>query len=422
MDTFEKFEHGLRDTLAHLYDPAYQPAELMWAVTGCDPQQGVESIQTALIRAVESLKPTSSVPRTARAWRIYELLFCRYVQSLTQEKAAERLGITPRHLRREQQEAVCVLARHLWEPSRVKGSVSSDRATEEERPLPGTAESAEWYSQVRQELASLQKCAPGAVADVGETIQSAVKLGTPLTSRHGVSLLAVKRVHPDLIVAIHPSALRQILITAIEKLVRHMSSGQITLDAERGEECVSITVTGHPIAVERPPSSDLIREILTAQGGSSEVHVHDNRISFVVELPVAEKITVLVVDDNADLVHFYRRYTAGTRYEIVHVAEGQRVFETIENSTPDVIVLDVMLPDIDGWELLVNLHEHPATKSTPVIVCSVVRREELAVALGATLYVPKPVRRQSFIQALDQALSWAATGAPKAPASNAATC
>jgi len=60
------------------------------------------------------------------------------------------------------------------------------------------------------------------------------------------------------------------------------------------------------------------------------------------------------------------------------------------------------LPDIDGWELLTNLREHPATRSLPVIVCSVVREEELALALGAARYVPKPVRRQEFIQALDQ--------------------
>jgi len=104
------------------------------------------------------------------------------------------------------------------------------------------------------------------------------------------------------------------------------------------------------------------------------------------------------------LVHFYRRYTTGTRYQIVHLAEGQHALETIQEVKPDIIVLDVMLPDIDGWELLADLRQQPAAETLPIIVCSVVRRAELALSLGASLYLPKPVRRRQFIQALGQIL------------------
>ena len=64
-----------------------------------------------------------------------------------------------------------------------------------------------------------------------------------------------------------------------------------------------------------------------------------------------------------------------------------------------------MLPGIDGWELLTHLHETPHTRAIPVIVCSVIRGEEMALALGATLYLQKPIRSRQFITALDQALS-----------------
>jgi len=408
VDTFEEFERQLRDALSHLYDPAYRPPHLVCAVVGCPPHQVGEMHRAALIRAIEGLKPASGVPHTARAWRIYELLSCRYVQHRTQEEAAEHLSISPRHLRREQLEAVHTLAQRLWEQHSAATPAPDDRSQLEGAAVPETtnsdAEYRAWRSQVRRELASLQKSAPAAMADVGETLRGVAELKSASATRHGI-VLKVGQVQPNLLAAIHRSALRQILITAIGQLIQHIPLGQITLDAEGHEGRVRITITGRPIAGGGAPDTDLIREILAPHGGSVEIGVDAESVSFWVELPSVDEVIVLVVEDNEDLVHFYRRYTAETRYHIVHVAQGQRVFEAIESSVPDIIVLDVMLPDADGWELLAHLREHPATRAVPIIVCSVVREEELALDLGAALYLPKPVRRRQFVEALDQALS-----------------
>jgi CheY-like chemotaxis protein len=110
---------------------------------------------------------------------------------------------------------------------------------------------------------------------------------------------------------------------------------------------------------------------------------------------------VLVVDDNPDMAHLYRRYLGGTRYSLQHVNLGASAQEAIELYHPDVVVLDVMLPDIDGWELLTRLHEHPTTRTLPVIICSVMPERQLALALGARYFLAKPVTRAAFIAALD---------------------
>jgi CheY-like chemotaxis protein len=184
-------------------------------------------------------------------------------------------------------------------------------------------------------------------------------------------------------------------------------AGEVTVSATGKGENVQITLAGTPLVGRDTPESEFIRETVTAHRGGVEIWREGLTAAFQVVLPRVKRQTVMVVDDNADLVHFYRRYTERTSYKIVHIAEGQQVSTAVQRVKPDVIVLDVMLPDVDGWEVLSGLHENPATCSTPVIICSVVRQEELALALGAALYVPKPVRRQEFIRALDQVLAQA---------------
>jgi CheY-like chemotaxis protein len=415
MDAFRELERSLRDALANLYHPAYSPPELLLRLVGGSAHGGMAPVQAAILRAIGELKPAGHVPACARSRRVYEVLTYRYVQQLTQEETAERLSISPRHLRREQRAAVNTLARHLWQQAHTRAGLAGEPLLESEEQLAevsgADAESIAWRSQVREELAALKRSAPGTVADVGETIRGVMGLVRALTATRSVAL-ELGRVEQNLVAAIHPSELRQVLVTCLSALARSMSSGCIQLCATQEGDRIKVSLTGSPLTIVEPPSDYLAREALARQGGSIELHVSDGVTSFWLQLPSASKIRVLVVDDNADLVHFYKRFAMGTRYQVEGIAEGQRIFEKVQAMAPDIIVLDVMLPDVDGWELLANLHEHPATRSIPVIICSVVREEELSLALGAALYVPKPVRRQRFIQALDEAFSRAAAGAP----------
>lgn len=403
MLTFEEFEQSLRHVLVHFRDPAYHPPEFLWSILGYRSQQGVEAIQYAITHTIESLKPaTTNTSSSLRSQRFYELLTCRYIQELTQEETAERLGITPRHARREQQQAIHALATLFWEkrPHKLPTGVELDSDEEPEQ------ESTAWRTQVREELAALQQSAPGSVVELATAIQGVMKIGEALTAQHGVSL-QVEPVASDAIVAMPPSALRQVLITAIEKLVQSTSAGHVSLAVKRRGDRVRLLLTAGPAVINHPPNSELIQEILAVYNGSIEAYLEKNQVGFRIELPSADTVTILVIDDNADLVHFYRRYTSGTRYRIVHLAEGQQALNVIKEIKPNIIMLDVMLPDIDGWELLTNLREQLTPQMMPIIVCSVVRRAELALSLGASLYLPKPVRRREFIQALDQIVNQA---------------
>lgn len=425
MDTCEKFEKQLHDALTHLYDPNYHPPELLCAVMGSDPRGGLLAVQSAIIQAIKNLEPAPSVPQGAQARRVYGVVYHRYVEKLTQEDTAELLNLSVRHLNRVQREAVHALARVLWERGRVREPSASELGEENAFGLPseGTPsdQAPDWRSQARYELASLEVSDPDAVSDVGAVIDSVLALESALTSRYDV-YVDVGFVQPKLAAAIHPSVLRQVLVTAVGRLARHTSTGQITIYAGLEDGNIKITITG-AVAEDGFADTDLIHDILVPEDVLVEVHRDGDNVFLWVRAPSAVgKVTVLAVDDNLDMEHFYRRSTVGTRYRIVHIARGKELFETINATAPDIIVLDVMLPDVDGWSLLMRLREDPATRSIPVIVCSVVREEELALSLGAVRYLSKPVRPREFIQALDQVLPQPPTEATRSPGSNAAAC
>jgi CheY-like chemotaxis protein len=240
-------------------------------------------------------------------------------------------------------------------------------------------------------------------------VERAVRLESALTSRYGFSL-RVDSVEPGLVAAIHPAALRQILIMSLGQLARCAAApGEILIEARREGNSAVIDARASRPATSELPDRDLIDEILSSQGGSFEVRVDQGCIALCLKVPYTGRVTVLVVDDNPDMVHFYRVCVSGTRYHVLDAPQGQRTVGHIETVAPDIIVLDIILPDIDGWELLERLRDHPATRAIPVIVCSIVREDGLASVLGAISYLPKPIRCPDFLQALDRVADRAST-------------
>jgi CheY-like chemotaxis protein len=405
--TFEEFETNLQFVLQHLYDPSLHPPGVVLEVLSLSDDERADVLQTALIQAIEDLRPGDHVPKTARSWRFYGILYYRFVSNLAQEEVADRVSITPRHLRREQAAAIHILALKLWEKARLP--LPQEELEREdslaESPLQEEEAMVNPDLQVKNEMMALQESAPGVISDVVQVVKSVLALIERVPA--GKNLTITEALLPDgLRAALHPSALRQVLWMIIHQGILQPAPGKVAVrcGVEGSRAVIDLTfVPGFDFPKARQQT---IEEIVSVQKGALVIDQQAGQLTVRVEMLNVNR-TVLVVDDNPDIIHLYQRYLVRTPYHIVHVSKGQGLFEQIDAVRPDVIVLDIMLPDVDGWDLLTQLFETPRTRDIPVIVCSVVSDTDLALALGASICLRKPIQRPDFIRALDQALSLA---------------
>jgi CheY-like chemotaxis protein len=409
--TLDLLQTQLQAALSHLYDPMFTPDDALCAVLNLSPDAGRGCIRRALLEAIASLQPAVETPHTTEAYRIYQVLTLRYAEHLTQVQTAERLSITSRHLRREQRHAVRVLAAALLE-----------RAEQEVAPEPTTpGPSQDWETQARQEVALLERQAPASTADLRTTFEGALSLARHVTQVRDVAVL-MPALPGNLVIALHPTLLRQLLLAALTSLAAQTSpGGKLEVRVVPMASAVALHFRAQPLLAGAEAPGEAVAQMVPL-AGASQIHVawDQETHTLCLDLPLACELHVLVIDDNDDLVHVFRRYTDGTAFVIDPVKTEPDALEAIAAHPPAVIVLDIMLPETDGWELLVHLHEHPVARDIPIVVCSVVREWDLALALGAHAYLPKPVRARQFIEALVAAVSSSTTVSSQTPTPSSA--
>ena len=118
-------------------------------------------------------------------------------------------------------------------------------------------------------------------------------------------------------------------------------------------------------------------------------------------------VTILIVDDDASLRMLFRLMLRSEPYHVLEAASGQQALGSAADDRPDVILLDVMLPDINGFEVCRRLRQSPSGASHKVILISAlanVNRAQVAEA-GADGFWPKPISVQDMRRGIQRLLS-----------------
>ena len=392
-------ESELRAALARLYDPAALRHSRLLALLGLETRaDAIVALRRLLLDAIESLKPADDVPPQSRSWRYYHILRGRYTEQLTQFEVGNDLGLSVRQLRRQEKRALTVLADKIWLRRQL---ASANRASAPKPPALG------------DELAWSQSAFSRESVDIAALIRSALDTAEPMLQSSTVALAYEPRAGlPKLAVQLVPT--RQALLNILTVALDWMQAGRLVLRAklQPGKRYVSLSVTGYGALV--PAANELgaerlrvARELLGFSSGSLQHNadsVGDQACQFHLTLPTDAQITVLAIDDNPDTLKLLQRYTADTRYGLQGESDPKRSLALAEETMPDIILLDVLLQDIDGWELLGRFRAHPQLGDKPVIVCTILPQRELALSLGAAGFLSKPLSQRQLLAALDAQL------------------
>jgi signal transduction histidine kinase/CheY-like chemotaxis protein len=293
--------------------------------------------------------------------------------------------------------------------------------------------------------------------EVGEVVAAAAAMVRPLVEKNGNRLQVsvsgnAGAMHADL------TRVRQILLNLLSNASKFTSDGTVELtvarDEQRGREWVVFTVRDTGIGMTPEQISRLFQPFTQADpsttrkyGGTGLGLSISQRLSrlmegtisvvsepgmgsiFTVRLPadvaepklqrqtgiyrvsrpsvptpVAGSGTVLLIDDDATSRELVERILAKDGVRMLHASSGQEGLRLANEQRPDAILLDVILPDQDGWAVLAAITTRLELAGVPVIVTSAAEEQGLATTLGATAYLTKPVGQEQLRTAIRSAL------------------
>lgn len=127
-----------------------------------------------------------------------------------------------------------------------------------------------------------------------------------------------------------------------------------------------------------------------------------------------QKKHVLIVEDEESLLKLETILLTVKGYEVTGASNGNDALAKLSSTSFDLVLLDIMLPDVDGFEICQRIRSNPATSSIPVVMLTAKKSEadqERGIACGANAYLTKPFKSAMIIDVIEDLLNTTRAGA-----------
>jgi CheY-like chemotaxis protein len=392
MTDTEKQIADLRRALAHLHDPAYlENHPLAVRISSASQAQGMsrgQLLSRILRLAIESLDPGAEFAPTTPEARPYHILRNRYIARQSIPVIANQLGIGERQAYRELKRGVLALI-----------NIISEYESNQE-PVDHTSSPA---ARVRAEINRLTDVSHQ-VVDIRQLVEQVIQNVEPMARSWGVQIQWEPEVD-GLQVKLNRVVLRQALFNLLSHVIRRCQGSDPVVRFKQVGESVSLeiiyTPIGSPDLHQFGQPYAMASELLNSLGVHWERQENDQGEAIIsIRIPLVERHRVLIVDDNAGLIRLFERYLNDQPFLVHSTTSAEQALHILADLKPDIIILDVMMPTRDGWEVLQEIRQNEAGAQAKVLVCSIINDPDLAAAMGADGFLHKPVDRASLLQAL----------------------
>jgi signal transduction histidine kinase/DNA-binding response OmpR family regulator len=279
--------------------------------------------------------------------------------------------------------------------------------------------------------------------DLAELLREVQDTITPAAEKNQNEV--VLEVSGDMIVESDALRLKQSLINVASNACKFTSAGKVTLRAAAHADGVRVEVRDDGIGMDEETLERVFQAFVQANPSTERVYggtglglaiskdlcdmlgvsvgvdsVPDEGTTFSFEVPrsfhdptavfvrpergeISEDLSgmrVLIIDDDEDVHELVRRYLSKEDVDTLSAFDGAEGIELARGELPDLILLDIKLPTINGWDVLTILKSEPDTASIPLLMVSIESETSRAFQLGAQDFIVKPVTRERLLETL----------------------
>jgi CheY-like chemotaxis protein len=399
----KQFARYVKDALAGFYDPAHletHPLAHCLAPTSSVPETRGLELRELLAETIEMLRPASTVPYDHPEWLGYRVMRERYVECRHPDEVCAELGLGRTSFYRHHRKALAAVTAILWR----RCCQTADLA-----PAADQALDADPRAHAREEAAALARSSRRQRVNLSNALRDLLPLLTLCAEQEGIAITVSAPADLPATYA-DPAMLRQIVLNVIPEAARMAARDSLTLsvtprahdvlwvlhglDAQEAARCDVSQTDGFVVS----------QELLDVYGGALSLECEGDEATLRFTLPTVRPWTILIVDDNPEAAELYRRYLQEVDCVLWVARDAQEVAQRLADGTPDLVLLDVLMPNEDGWSVLQRLKTDPATAHVPVVICSVLSQPRLGLALGATEVLQKPISQEDLLQTVAQLL------------------